>query len=211
MTWRIEQGDCLELMADLPAQSVDAVVTDPPYGIAYNPIGGNGVAQRGNLPRVTGDNRPFDPQPFLHFPTVVLFGADHYYTKLPDGGSWFVWYKRRDIPSINFADCEMAWCNVKHLARVFDHRWHGMIRDSEQGEKRVHPTQKPIMLMRWVMDTLKIPRGATIFDPFCGSGTTGVAAIQTGRNFIGFEISPEYCTIARKRCEAAAAQLRLDL
>jgi site-specific DNA-methyltransferase (adenine-specific) len=224
----IVQGDCLELMKAIPTlvcecgadvsgegglyhcvgghknrPAIDAVITDPPYGIAYNPSGGNGLAQRGNLPKVFGDNRPFDPVPFLGFKTVVLFGANHFSDKLPKSAAWLVWYKRDGVPSIAFGDCELAWSNMHGQSRVFNHFWHGMLRDSERGELRLHPTQKPVAVMEWIIG---LTDSQTILDPFSGSGTTLVAAKKLGRHFLGFEISPEYCEIARKRLEAIDAQ-----
>jgi site-specific DNA-methyltransferase (adenine-specific)/modification methylase len=207
--WTLIHGDCLQVLPTLEAGSVDAVITDPPYGISYNPKGGNSKARRGNLAPILGDGEPFDPSPWLRFPIVVLWGSNHYADRLPAKDSWLVWYKRRDIPSINFADCEMAWTNVGGPARVFDHRWHGMIRDSEMGQKRVHPTQKPVSLMEWCLDMAKVPRGATVLDPFAGSGTTGVACLQTGRRFIGIELDAAYFEVARQRLEAVSAQARL--
>jgi DNA modification methylase len=51
----------------------------------------------------------------------------------------------------------------------------------------VHPTQKPVQLMAWCLDIAKVPAGATVLDPFMGSGSTGIACLRTGRNFIGIE------------------------
>lgn len=200
-------GDCLELMRELPDGCVDAVITDPPYGIAYNPSGGNGAAQRGNLPPVYADDRPFKPSPFLGFPQVVLFGANHFCSRLPDSDCWLVWYKRDGVPSIAFGDCELAWTNLPGQSRVYNHLWHGMLRDSERGELRVHPTQKPVALMEWCIEQAGFPE--TILDPFLGSGTTAVAAKKLGRHFLGFEISEDYCRIARERIALVEAQPNL--
>jgi len=75
---------------------------------------------------------------------------------------------------------------------------------------RVHPTQKPVTLMEWCMEMAKVPKGATVLDPFMGSGTTGVACVKTGRNFIGIEIDETYFKIAQKRIEDAQRQPRLE-
>lgn len=191
----IYHGDCREILPDL--SKVDLVLTDPPYGITYNPTGGNGVAQRGNLERVKGDEQPFDPSPFLDYPKAILWGGNHYADKLPASAAWLVWYKRNGIPSIDFADCEIAWSNLQTPARVFNHLWHGMLRDSERGELRYHPTQKPLVLMRWCLSFA--PDAETILDPFMGSGTTLRAAKDLGRKAIGIEIEEKYCEIAANR------------
>lgn len=210
---RVYCGDCLELMKHIPDGSIDAVITDPPYGIAHL----NKFGSRGNLYKATpykliiNDDKPFDPSPFLEFPKVCLWGANWYADKLPNRGSWLVWDKRVGGASDNFSDGEMAWTNYGNVMRIFRHKWRGFIRDSELDEPRLHSTQKPIALMKWCMDILKIPKGATVLDPFIGSGTTAVACIQTGRNFIGFEIDPDYCAIANRRIKEAQAQCKLEL
>lgn len=196
-------GDCLELLPTLG--KFDAVVTDPPYGINYNPSGGNGAAKRGKFARIVGDSAPFDPSPWLAFPNVILWGANHYADRLPARPSWLVWYKKDGVDGCEFADCEIAWSSLGHVARVFNHQWHGMLRDSERGEQRVHPTQKPVEVMRWCIEQL--PKGtAHILDPFMGSGTTGVACVKLGRKFTGIEIDPHYFEVACERIRKAYAQ-----
>lgn len=198
-------GDCLSILPTLP--KVDAVITDPPYGIAYNPVGGNGVAKRGNLARVIGDDRPFDPAPLLTYEHCILWGANHYADKLPASAKWLIWDKRQPGVVLNFADCEMAWCKGGGLARVIRHVWQGMIRDSEMGVLRQHPTQKPVAVMTWCLG--QYPDAALILDPYMGSGTTGVACMNLGRKFIGVEIEPKYFDIACERIENAQRQARM--
>jgi site-specific DNA-methyltransferase (adenine-specific) len=201
-------GDSLALLPTLPR--VDAVVTDPPYGIGYSHGGSSGVlAQTTRFVgmRIHGDDKPFDPSPWLDFPNVILWGANHYADRLPARSEWLIWDKRDGLTSNDLADCEMAWTNGTRPARLYHHRWMGMLKDSERGEPRVHQNQKPVALMEWCLSFL--PQGCTVLDPFMGSGTTGVACMNTGRNFIGCEIDPGYFAIAKRRIEAAAAQLKL--
>lgn len=204
-------GDCLDILPTLGR--VDAVITDPPYGIAYSPSQNTGP--RSVAPKtfvgavvVTGDNKPFNPVPFLSYPVVVLFGANHYADKLPASSEWVIWDKRMGLLSNDFADCEMIWTNGGGVARMFRHLWNGAFRDSERGITRVHPTQKPIELMAWLIERFTDP-GDIVLDPFCGSGTTGVACVRTGRRFIGIEIDPTYYAIAQRRIADAQAQPRL--
>jgi len=98
------------------------------------------------------------------------------------------------------ADCELAWTNFDANAKVFD--W---TIAATNAERVGHPTQKPIALMRWCIEQAGNPQ--TVLDPFMGSGTTGVAAIQMGRKFIGIEREPKYFDIACKRIEAASKQV----
>ena len=210
--WQVITGDCLEVMRGMDAGSVDAVITDPPYGRGFNTdyrrfTGGVSKPQFAYA-RIANDDRPFNPAPFINFaPTVVMFGANNYSDRLPQG-SWLVWDKRLGQKPLMTSDGEVAWCNRGHGVYIFNHVWDGFLRGPEQGIKRVHPTQKPIALMAWIIKKYTNP-GDLILDPFCGSGTTGVACVQTGRRFIGIEIDEGYATIARERIARAAEQARL--
>ena len=203
-------GDCLEVMPTLTA--VDALVSDPPYGISYahgaggDGIGGGRYVSKFNGVAIHGDDRPFDPTPFIHFaPVSVLFGANHFADSLPPSSKWLIWDKRKGFTRNDFADCEIAWTNQKGVARLINHYWNGMMRDSERGVPRVHPTQKPIAVMEWVLAEVTSP-GQTVFDPFMGSGTTGVACAKTGRRFIGVEIDEAYFDVACNRIRNAYSQ-----
>ncbi len=207
--WQVITGDCLEILPTLAAGSVDAVITDPPYGMGK-------LNRFGNRSRLTvatpytpivGDDKPFNPAPFLDYPIVVMFGANWYADKLPPSGGWVVWDKKDGLTPNDFSDGEMAWVKGSNTVRIIHHRWSGMLKASEQKERRCHPTQKPVAVMAWIIEKYTQP-GDTILDPFMGSGTTGVACIQTGRNFIGIEIDPGYADIARARCAKAAEQAR---
>lgn len=206
-------ADCLAVMPQL--EGVDAVVTDPPYGvdIMLHPadihVKSRACVGREYAP-VIGNEQPFDPLPWCKWPIAVLWGANHYAHKLPHNGKWLIWDKRGNVtPSRNQADCELAWINRYGAARIMYHVWDGMIKASERGEQRTHPTQKPVAVMRWSIDQAEIPEDALVLDPFMGSGTTGVACVKTGRRFIGIEISEEYCAIAKRRIVDAMAQGRL--
>ncbi len=178
------------------------VITDPPYGIAYKSPSGRGLTGRGDYDVIAGDTEPFDPSPWLGFRQVVLFGANHFADKLPPSAKWLIWDKRDGLASNNNSDCEMAWVKVGGSARLITHLWNGMLKASEKDQRRVHPTQKPIAVMEWVIEQAT-SQGDHILDPFMGSGTTGVAAVKLGRRFTGIEIDEGYFDIARRRIEAA--------
>jgi site-specific DNA-methyltransferase (adenine-specific) len=204
-------GDCVEIMPLL--SHVQAVVSDPPYGIDYSPKYGRRKMPDGTwlepkeMPAIIGDDQDFDPAHMLDFPIVALWGANHYAHRLPHNGKWLVWDKRcQVIPPRNQADCEMAWINKYGAARILYHMWDGMVRDSERDTPRVHPTQKPVMVMGWMMDQAKVPEGAVVCDPYMGSGTTGIACIRTGRKFVGIEKDPEHFKTACERIKRELAQ-----
>lgn len=139
----------------------------------------------------------------------IWWGANHYATELPNARCWWVWDK--DTANSNFADCELAWTNVDKPAKLFKHTWSGMIKESEHGQKRVHPTQKPIALC---VEALKIFGGEdkhTIFDPFLGSGISILAAEQTGHTCFGCELSPDYCAITIERWEKMTGETAVKI
>lgn len=217
-SWEVIHGDCCSLDVLERIRGISAVVTDPPYGVNERTMrktnGRSNATSSIDFPPVYGDDiytYQFPEQtPWLNYPKVVLFGANHYASRLPDSPSWLVWDKREGTGPDDNADCEMAWTNIGGPARLFHHLWRGMIKRSERDEARVHPTQKPVELMRWVIRQLDLPRGSLILDPYCGSGSTGVAAIEEGFDFIGVEIEDAYVAIARARIEAAARAPTFD-
>jgi len=202
-------GDCLEILPTLEAGSVDAVITDPPYGIGVTKMTlGNGRNRiyRGQsewdvLPskKTMDEIRRISKQQFI-------WGGNYLAHLLPPSRCWLVWDKRTGANS--FADCELAWTNLNHVVKMYTVPWVGANAKDTSG--RLHPTQKPMTLMKWIIEEWT-NENDTILDPFMGSGTTGVACVQTGRNFIGIEIEPKYFEIAEKRIKEAQLQLRLGI
>ena len=202
MTVMLYHGDCLQILPTLEAGSVDAVITDPPYGLGdWN---NRGINSHGVFDY--SSNSKWDiPITEQHINAIlaiskyqILWGANHYLDFLPRTKQMFIWNKF--IRKMHFNDCEIAWTSGwREACRVFDL--------SPSGLTKEHPTQKPLALMRWCIEQL--PDGVqTILDPFMGSGTTGVACVETGRNFIGIEIDADYFKIAQQRI--ADAQSRMN-
>ena len=201
-------GDCLEILPTLPR--VDAVITDPPYGMGWNTdstrfSGGernfthrNNNDGRNDWGSIRNDDRPFDPAPFLGFGRVIFFGWNHFAARLPVGTT-LVWIKKPEHLFGTFlSDAELAWMNTGHgVYCKFDN---GNLANARQ---KHHPTQKPVPLMKWCIEKAKVGVGGTILDPYMGSGTTGVACVELGRKFIGIEIDEKYFDIACRRIEQA--------
>ena len=193
-------GDCRDVLPLLEAGSVDLLLTDPPYGIGYSSSSSRSVAATAiDYPVMQGDAEPFDPTHLLRFRRVALWGANHYADALPRSPSWWIWDKRPGGQVNDSADCEMAWTNLGGPARCFRHLWMGMIRDSERNRPSLHPTQKPLALMRWCL--VQAGGNGLILDPYTGSGTILRAAKELGRPAIGIEIEEKYCEIAAGRLE----------
>lgn len=198
--WTMHLGDCLEVMPTLG--KVDAVVTDPPYGISYRTSPSPRRPKSGAT--VIGDDLPFDPSPFLGFASVTMFGANHFASRLPSSPGWIIWDKRCGLmPSNDQSDCEIAWTNALGSARIVRCLWNGggsLL--AENGPARsIHPAQKPLAVMLEVVSMVTDP-GDLILDPFAGSGTTGVACLRLGRRFIGIEKDPTYFQLACDRLRA---------
>lgn len=195
-------GDCMDILPTL--DKVDAVITDPPYGIlgSYNESkhdSKNGWNQFGKLE--WDKERPKKETFDLFMPlgkTIIIWGGNYFTDWLPPSMKWLSWDKGQD--GFSLADFELAWTNQKKAARRINYPRVLALKDEKQ-----HPTQKPIAVMRWCIEQAENPK--SILDPFMGSGTTGVAAIQMGRKFIGIEREPKYFDIACKRIEQASKQV----
>ena len=218
--YQLHLGDCLEVLKSLPDGSVDAVITDPPYGMKWegNQRFSGGKARRGKGTRhdvIHGDEQPFDPKPILAVKAKkIIWGVNHYWGQCPSGAA-LVWLKRNDAALGSFlSDAEIAYFSEGHGVYAFRHVFAGCARALDAGlgayDGSPHPTQKPLALMRWCIQQCNLPEGAVILDPFMGSGTTGVAALQMGCKFIGCEIEPKYFEIAKRRIEAEARQKVMD-
>lgn len=188
----------------------DAVITDPPYGrktkTNYAARKREGLAPCNDFPLIEGDDKPFDPSPWLKYPIVALFGANWYADRLPISGAWIVWDKvdglksKRKVGFNDNSDCELIWTNKGQAARIISHRWMGCMKASEHGQRRVHPTQKPVWLMERLVKYLTDP-GDLIIDPYMGSCPLGVACVRTGRRYVGFEIVEAYFKVAVSRVD----------
>ena len=197
-------GDCREILPTLP--KVDAVITDPPYGIGASSkkfINGTSKSAKDYYADVCWDTAP--PEKALIDAAVekgevaIVWGGNYFH--LPPSRCFLVWDKT--IHGNSYADCELAWTNQDANARI---KALNMVAANMDG--RVHPTQKPLDLMRWcIVQCRNDPR--TILDPFMGSGTTGVACAQLGRKFIGIELDPKYFDIACRRIDDAYRQAPL--
>jgi site-specific DNA-methyltransferase (adenine-specific) len=216
-------GDCRDVMPTLPRPA--AIISDPPYGMAANTdsrrfTGGARNVQRGAglaWGDIAGDAEPFDPRPWIAAADrVVLWGANHFARHLPVGTT-MVWVKKEPHLFGTFlSDAEVGWMSGGHGVYCCEISFPppSRIAEADLGSGfAAHPTQKPIELMKWCIKRAKVPPGGVIIDPYMGSGTTGVAAVQMGFRFVGIEIDnksrddrPGYFDIACRRIEQAQRQ-----
>lgn len=208
-------AESLEAMARIPDKVVDVVVTDPPYGIGEC---GKKNHSRDRMARATRyapkewDHIRLERAYFDEMRRVsnhqIIFGGNYYTDFLSPSSCWIVWDKDN---SGDFADCELIWTSFPTAVRKIKWRWNGMLQeDMRHKETRVHPTQKPVALMRWILERYTKP-GDLVLDPFLGSGSTVVACHQTQRAYLGFEKDPDYFRIARARVDETQRQAQIQI
>lgn len=191
------RADCRDVLPTLARPA--AIITDPPYGISF-------AAQPTKWQRLAGKQaEAWDdatvPDVVLALPTLaplcVIWGGNYY--GLPCTRGWLVWRKPDAPPSM--AHGELAWTNLDQNLRVID--WSI---SATNAERVGHPTQKPVRVMSWSMEQVRVPEGGTVLDPFMGSGSTAIACIRSGRKFVGIEKDPAHYQTALERIQRELAQ-----
>jgi DNA modification methylase len=211
-TIKLYLSDCLDVMKTLPDECADIVVTDPPYGIAINRVAklvGNATNVSRKATLLDWDDKPPTREYFDEIKRVshhqIVFGANYFWENFYSSQCYIIWDKRGNLPAVPFCDTEFAWTSfVDRMSKRYVILNHGFIRDSKD-KRTEHPTQKPTELMLAILADFT-NAGDLVLDPFMGSGTTGVACVQTGRSFVGIEIDPTYYAIAEERIAEAQAQ-----
>lgn len=228
--------DCMEAMRQMPDNAFDLAVVDPPYGIdicsqtvnvereraAVGGVGAFGGKKNASWrrPIITpkiyhafNDQKPPDAEYFSELKRVsknqIIWGGNYFLDYLGSTPCMIFWDKGRD--GLNFADGELAWTSFKSPARRFLFKWNGMLQeDMKNKEFRIHPTQKPVELYKWVYRTFA-KEGDKILDTHLGSGSSRIAAYDMGIDFTGYEIDKTYFDLQEKRFTAHAAQFNLFL
>lgn len=213
----IYHGDCREILPTLGA--FDLVLSDPPYGVGINTQfksrrgataspkigtrgGKKGVVRRDHPP-VAGDDRPFEPAHLLMLaPSGIVWGANHYASRLPDSPFWLGWDRETDGTDSTNLELAYVWGHRYRSVRIFRHLWCGVRRKTESaghGGGWLHPTQKPVALMAWCLGFF--PKARTIVDPYMGSGPIAKACLDGGKRYVGIELVEEYCERAVARLQ----------
>jgi len=209
---KVEFENCTLYLADwldvLPLLSgVDAVVTDPPYGVeADKAKAHSSIRDNGDWPESEWDKQRPEPETLRKLPTlagkVAIWGGNYFADCLPPSSGWLIWRKPEAETGFSLADAELCWTSEGFATRM---------KTMPRRDGNDHPTQKPVLAMAWPLQHLKVPKGALVFDPYMGSGTTGIACIRTGRRFIGVERDPIHFATACKRIEQELSQGQLAL
>lgn len=213
---KIYRCDCIDLMSEMLREGItaDYVITDPPYGIGEDGLKNHsrsGLAEATKfMPKKWDRERP-SKEAFDLMRKVskhqVIFGGNYFADMLPPSSCWLVWDKLNG--KSDFADCELAWTSFNTSVRRFAYRWAGMLQGNMKAkEKRLHPTQKPLPLIEWILNTYTKP-GELIADFYSGSGTVAVACHKLKRHFISCEKDQEYYSLSVDRLEGVKAQISI--
>ena len=210
--------DCMEGMKSFPDKFFDLAIVDPPYGgvtqggYMNNKMGG-GVAKNRNDYHLSlwqcgkPDKRYFDELTRVS-KNQIIWGGNYYASLLTDSQCWIVWDKEKP-EGVSFADVELAWTSFNLASRMFRYAWNGMIQgDMKNKEYKIHPTQKPVALYKWLIGKFAKPKDI-ILDTHAGSASSLIACHETGHKYVGFEIDPDYYRMAKKRLDAAEAQMNI--
>lgn len=200
--------DCLEYMAGLPNKSFDLAIVDPPYGIGE---GGNNVSRHHSQAKYKPSNWDKEPPSVKYFTELlrvsknqIIWGANHFISRIPyDSPCWIYWHKDRYG---DFADGELAWTSFKSALRTYKFTWDGFRK--QMPCNRIHPTEKPVNLYKWVMESYAKPADR-ILDTHLGSGSSAIAAHEMGFDFVGCEIDKDYYDAACKRFKEQTMKQRL--
>lgn len=202
---RLILGDCLEIMKTLPDNSVDTVITDPPYSRRHLPFYGQIASQLPRILRHGGSLLAIVP----HYAMPDILQAVGIHLKY----RWLccMWQGTGQHPRMAMG-IEVMW---KPIVWWVNEAWpsgRGFIRDGFENQQEGKTLHKWQQSESWADYCLRfVLNNGIVLDPFMGSGTTGVACVKTGHNFIGIEIDEGYFNIAKKRIEEAQMQLALPL
>jgi site-specific DNA-methyltransferase (adenine-specific) len=209
--------DCMEYMRQFPDKHFELAVVDPPYGIGED--GSRNKTRTGGLVKpkdykgfAGNDTEAPSLEYFQELRRVsknqIIWGANHFIENICKNSScWIVWDKDNGL--ISFADCELAYTSFKTAVRVFKFKWQGMLQQNmKDKEHRIHPTQKPVALYKWLLSNYAKP-GDKILDTHLGSGSSRIAAYDLGFDFYATELDKDYFDAQEKRFQNFKSQLKL--
>ena len=221
MTITYTQEDCMKGMARYPDKYFDLAIVDPPYGIgedgrkSQSRMVGSGKWKNPGATKHKAKSWDDTPMNGVYFEELmrvsknqIIWGANHFISKIPfDSSCWLVWKKNGQNPNCDFADCELSWTSFKTAVRHFDYAWTGF-GAKNSGEIRIHPTQKPVALYKWLLTNYAKP-GDKILDTHVGSASSLIACYDLGFDAVGFELDEDYYRESKQRLERFMSQLRI--
>lgn len=212
--------DCMEGMREFPDNYFELAIVDPPYGgvtlggYASNKVSG-GIARNRNdyILDLWAQNAPevkyFD-ELFRVSQNQIIWGGNYFIEQIRRNSQcWLVWDKEKP-KGVTYADVELAWTSFDKGAKIFRYAWNGMIQgDMKNKENKIHPTQKPIKLYKWILSEFA-KQGDKILDTHVGSASSLIACKEMGFDYVGFELSESYYQLSSQRLGTVEAQMRID-
>ena len=224
MNWtdkiQVFNEDCMQTMSRYEDNYFDLATVDPPYGIGEGKKGreesrNNAKGRAQTKVKYTPkewDRNPPSKEYFKQLKRVsknqIIWGANHFIENIEKSNSscWVIWDKDN---SGDFADAELAYTSFKTAVRIFKFRWNGMLQQNmKEKEIRIHPTQKPVALYRWLLDKYAKP-DFKILDTHLGSGSHAIACHYFGCELVAAELDKEYYEDSFKRFKEITAQTKL--
>ncbi|MGL4598528.1 MAG: DNA methyltransferase [Bacteroidia bacterium] len=216
----ITNEDNMVMMSRYPDKHFDLAIVDPPYGIGVSKTltgpqrkSGNGVAMKSAFTVKDWDNEipssAYFKELFRVSKNQIIWGGNYFVEHLPNSQGWVIWDKENG--TTNFADGELAFTSFDRATRIVRFMWNGMLQgDMKNKEVRIHPTQKPVELYRWLLDRYA-KEGDFILDTHLGSGSIGIAWHAMGFDLTACELDPEYYAAAMKRIDDNTKQFKLEI
>ena len=209
---QIYNADCLDILKDIPNNYFDLCLTDPPYGDGtgnLKRLGNVNIARPTIFQKKDWDNdiptKEIFDEIFRVSKNQIIFGGNYFVEYLKNSSCWLVWDKNN---TGNYADCELAWTNFKSAVRKYKWTWNGMLQeDMKHKEIRIHPTQKPVGLLKQILRDYY--KEGIVLDCFSGSGSTAIACYDLNIPFVAIEKDKDYYDKSVERLEIARSQLRL--
>lgn len=211
--------DCIEGMRDFPNNYFDLAIVDPPYGgvtaggYMRNEVSG-GVARNCNdyvldLWDQEAPEKAYFDELFRVSKNAVVWGGNYFIEQIANNSQcWLVWDKNKP-EGVGYADVELAYTTFDKASKIFRYTWNGMLQgDMKNKEHKIHPTQKPIALYKWILDTFAKP-GDIILDTHVGSASSLIACESLGYKYVGFELCEDYYKMSRERLDAFTAQITI--
>lgn len=210
--------DCMKGMQQIPDNYIDLAIVDPPYGgvtqggYMTNKVSGGVAKYRNDYHLALWQYEKPDKTYFNELMRVsknqIIWGGNYYATLLNDSQCWVVWDKEKP-EGVSYADIELAWTSFNLASRIFHYTWNGMLQgDMKNKEYKIHPTQKPVQLYKWLINKFANPNDI-ILDTHVGSASSLIACRETGHKYIGFEIDKVYFDLANKRLKEHEAQMNI--
>ena len=207
--------DCMQGMKQFSDKYFDLAICDPPYGINSQDFSfGKGGGKYHNKEYMRFDDSEIPPHEYFDelkrvAKLYIVFGGNYFLSEFETSKCVLVWDKGRR--GMDYADCEIAITNLDDSSRIFNYLWNGFRQeDMKNKEKRIHPTQKPVALYKWIL-TNYAKAGDKILDTHVGSASSLIACYDLGFDFVGFEIDGTYYNMAKARIDEEMAQMRFDL